>query len=1587
MNEQKSIDGNKSIKEKLLQKIDYWRKKLLDLTLRNRLISFKDTKTSTLLLQNKNTTKYLMELLQNNEINIYKFDNQGNGNGNGEESESIEEVSIKSEKELEEVANNLEPNVWIPNHADKETEKRLYNLYLRSLESLREQGINTLFFAFGFLNYTDTKHSDQEIKAPLLLISIEISKLNKLKKNRQSYSIHSLEDGYQINPALKQKLLSEYNLNLPELVISTDETIEKDISVWMNDLSKMLGQKNGWKISDEVCIGIFTFEKLQMYLDIEKNKEAVLNNALLQVLVGAPLDNVGSFEKIPTENMLDNTIAPSDIKQVLDADSSQQVAIEAAKQGISFVIQGPPGTGKSQTIVNIIAELLSQGKKVLFVSEKMAALEVVKERLDSVGLGEYCLELHSHKANKKHILKQIEMQLNTRRGVTTTNEPGSVYKELKSIKTRLNNYGEELLKPRGNMGYSLYSAIGKYTELEKIPYIKHSVGNISTITPEEFNNSINSLKKLEAYPYEIKHYYEHVWRGVKITDFSITNIRNLYEYVDKLNDSSNDLMALLEKLSSQFDILPNTLKELESVLDFFITLINKPNSFELNPAWFTTDIKEQTDVINNISKLIQDVENLSNTIRKDYKEDFLKIDYVKHLELIGEKFKSKFNLLKPSYWGERSYLLKFTNKKKKFSEIKEDLERLRSLNEKKVHLKERIEIASKYELFASNGEINNWHLLSDQLIWIDNLKVLPGLLTTKIVDFAVHSYNDLITFQRDGTALYSSFKEQLPIFIDEYFDLANSVLKAPFNENKIEDILNWLKNLSEDRQRIREWIEFSNSLNELDASLKGFVNKYIEKNNPSAQLAEAYIRVFLECFIEHFLSESKLTTYTGKNSLKDANDFKRLDKLISDISRSLIIKDLESKKPGLNSFSHTSSSELATLRREIQKERRHMPLRRLLANVSSLITTLKPCFMMSPLSVAYYIDMETMNSFDCVIFDEASQIMPEDAVCSLIRAKSAIIVGDTQQLPPTRFFDSLDMDFDIDEELEDLNSILSEASTVLGEKYLKWHYRSRDEDLIAFSNRNFYDSRLVTFPNNKYSNKDTGIEFIHSKDGVYDRGGSRQNVNEAKKVVSLIREHIDKTPSKSLGVVAFSMQQQRAIMEQVEVFIKQNPKYNSFFEQEDVLDEFFIKNLENVQGDERDVMIFSIGYGPDQGGKMSLNFGPINKTGGYKRLNVAITRAKEKVILVSSFLPEDIERGSITNTGVQYMLNYMRYAKNGYKELIQDMHIEDVVSLESAFEESVYEKLTSRGWDISTQVGVSGYRIDLAVKHPNEKGNFILGIECDGKAYHSSKTARDRDRLRQSVLENLGWHIHRIWSTDWLINTNKEIEKIEEILQILIKNNSEDAAVVKKGEKIDNFISINTNSNDVELVFPKYKRMKLSSISGGISRFNQSYYSYLDNQIQNVVNTESPVHTNLVLKRIAEAWGFAKVGANIRKKTLYVIRSLNNKSISSKNDILWKNDPKVLSEFRMSDEVTRPFEFIPMEELGYLVIELLRIGFSIEKDDLLLEVSKYLGYARRGTKIQKHLNSTLTYLLKNKLIVDDGSRIKISEQYATIIKG
>ena len=455
-------------------------------------------------------------------------------------------------------------------------------------------------------------------------------------------------------------------------------------------------------------------------------------------------------------------------------------------------------------------------------------------------------------------------------------------------------------------------------------------------------------------------------------------------------------------------------------------------------------------------------------------------------------------------------------------------------------------------------------------------------------------------------------------------------------------------------------------------------------------------------------------------------------------------------------------SETALLMKEAHKKTRHLALRQLLDAMPRLILQLKPCILMSPLSVSQFLPADVAKlQFDLVVFDEASQILPEDAVGAIYRGKQLVVTGDNQQLPPTIFFQQSSDDGAVEEETPLFESILDAClGAGMTQKMLRWHYRSQDERLIAFSNETYYDGRLVTFPSATFAHPAFGVHLHHVPDGVYDRGGRRDNPREAQIVAGLVLEHFRNSPDKTLGVIAFSYAQMDAIEDEIDARLREQPDLERFFKS-DRLEGFFVKNLETVQGDERDVILLSVGYGRDAQGKIELNFGPLNREGGERRLNVAVTRARQKLIVVSSIRARDLQLGDSQARGLAHLQRYLDFAEHG----IEALPTAEALRLPlSGLHEDVMRELKKLGFESEPMVGCGLCRIDIGVRDPRTAGRFLLGIELDGPMLAQAATARDRDRLRFEVLNRLGWKLHRIGSPDWVYRKEEEIARLRRAL-------------------------------------------------------------------------------------------------------------------------------------------------------------------------------------------------------------------------------
>jgi very-short-patch-repair endonuclease/ribosomal protein S7 len=790
------------------------------------------------------------------------------------------------------------------------------------------------------------------------------------------------------------------------------------------------------------------------------------------------------------------------------------------------------------------------------------------------------------------------------------------------------------------------------------------------------------------------------------------------------------------------------------------------------------------------------------------------------------------------------------------------------------------------------------------------------------------------------------------------------------------DALRILDNLTDTIGDIEEWSAYDTAKDRLEqAGLEPVVSFCIQHQVPADHVAMVVERALLEAWADDLLAREKSRIGWLRADDRDAlvERFHALDQEQVAAAAARVINASAARRPT------SIVGATAIIQRQAQLQRRHMPIRKLMEQTGMAVQQLKPCFMMNPLSVSQFLP-PTMR-FDVVIFDEASQVRPCDAVNCVYRGGQLIVAGDENQLPPTTFFaaiGSVDDDAYDEDQIDDFESVLKlcKAAGALRSLPLNWHYRSEHELLITFSNYRFYEGRLLTFPGATHEAPDVGIELF-KVDGMYRRGGARDNPIEASKVIDRVLYHRRHHPDRTLGVVAFSTAQEDAIERELERQAQQFPELAEL-QTDDRLHGFFIKNLENVQGDERDTILFSIGYGPDEHGKFTLNMGPLNKPSGWRRLNVAITRAKRRVEVVTSVLPDDFV-GDVTAGGVRHLRSYLDFARRGIAALALDP-IESHGGEESPFEEEVAKVIRAWGYEAVTQVGVAGYRIDIAVRDPLRPGSFILAVECDGAMYHSSKVARDRDRLRQQVLEGLGWRVHRIWGTAWYRDRQAQEGRLRAAIEAAGQQGSyrrRDTA--PPAVQPDVFLEEVDFDAAPSWTVP-YRTTPLGPARSPHEMHMPEARSDLRRLIETVVRFEGPVHEERVLQSVRRAWGNDRAGSRMREAFSRAVRDLTRSGIERDHAGFLKTKFSKADEVRVptdDPETRREVRHVPSEELGLAVVRFVAEAHAVSRDELSMRIARLFGWQRRGPDIQAALEDVVGALLAEGRLRATGELVEV----------
>lgn len=1145
-----------------------------------------------------------------------------------------------------------------------------------------------------------------------------------------------------------------------------------------------------------------------------------------------------------------------------------------------------------------------------------------------------------------------------------------------------------------------HSVVLKIAENNILDYVESIFGDEigKQLIPELLNKILYTSNTSIEIKNDFKNIVSYAINTDKTGKVTVNDIIDVLTSIKQINQKrkwfSDNNIKLSESFGENYkgeytdwDSVKNNIDIVEKIIDYFgkkqipNKLINYLISCEYSQDNLVT-FKGDIDDINN-KNIVMRLNNLLN-IKDNQDVDFNNIIYT--LEAIEKSVNISY-----SKYVDFSGCSKSTIQ---FETIMNDIILLNRIQEIEETVESySVELESKFD-FAFKGMDTNWDKVISSLEYANKFSGLCNdyLLSKEYIsdiccDKSISEWT--IKYSEKLKQQYKDIEIDFSWFAN-LFDNGEQLYYTSIYQilDRIEKSIN---NLS----LLEEWIDFRSIRQQCrDSGLSEFVETVEQMGMPPEIIVDTFLKRFYRLWLDVMIPKyPAVYEFRSRSHQSTINEFNNLDKAQFEIARLRILERLISRLPNTE-IATSAVDEVGILKREITKQRKIMPLRRLFKAIPNLLTALKPCLMMSPLSVSLFLQADGYN-FDTVIFDEASQVCTEDAIGAIMRGKQVIIAGDSKQLPPTSFFAATisDGDFDVDtddEEFDDTgayDSILEEAVNAIPERTLKWHYRSRHEHLIAFSNAKIYNNELITFPSNMDKVPDNGVEYIYVENGVYDRGGKKHNLNEAKRVANLVFEHIRKYPKRSLGVVTFSEAQQHAVDSAIRQSRLENSQYENFF-LEDSEHAFFIKNLENVQGDERDTIIFSIGYAKDQNGVMYMNFGPLSRNGGQRRLNVAITRAKYNVKLVGSIHPTDIKIENTNSEGVKMLRQYIEFAINGALVLQNELQFTNTVEVESPFEEAVYDFLIKHGYNVITQVGCSGYRIDMAIKHPTLSGIFVLGIECDGATYHSARTARERDRIRQTVLEDIGWTIYRIWSTDWIKDAKTEGSKLLEAVKEAISNYK--VGILDTGSISHEEIAekdIYSAKEDYVIV----ENIKADSEVENNNPYDFTYYNetdvykitrisddtqYLANVINNVVEKESPIHYELLCKRVATLFGNQKVTVKVRNSVDYVLNKNLNDMVIKKGDFCWhKNVKEIKVKIPPMYGDGRAINYISMEELAEAMFVITGKSFGITKSDLYVVTARVFGFNRKGGNITKSMEKACLYLIESDKVKEVDGKI------------
>ena len=1475
--------------ESRVPKMQLWERKLLDFSLRNNLLNLR---VRSKVVQVAATDIGLLEdALQDGATMTPVLWNEEKAEGEKTQKLKIQPMDeagvidshVLDEAQQKAVAEGLKKKHIMTYLDDDDLQNALKALHRAARTALEENGANSLYMVLGMLRWKELGNKYKWRYAPILLLPMEI-----VRHSGGRFVLRMRDEDVILNTTLVELMRQQYQMDFSALSPLPMDEHGVDVNKVLQTVRDIISSHQDWSVVEEAVLGLFSFSKFVMWNDIHTSAEKMLTSTIIQSLVTGTL-KVDVSQEGADARRIDKQQQPSAFAVPLDVDSSQLEAVVESGEGKSFILHGPPGTGKSQTITNMIANALYNGRRVLFVAEKMAALSVVQKRLEKIGLGPFCLEMHSNKATKTHLLAQLDRALEvSHRADSKTYAERS--QQLFQQRQQLIAY-MEALHTKSQRGLSVYDCISQWLALkgEEMPV---SETLLTTLTAERLNQIDQWMEEADQVLISTGHPADHPLRPFFITDTSLTA-------GDRLTGICQDLTNCIQ--SAVTAGIPDTL--------------------------CLRDIIQLQALQNDAVKKQQAAQNgcQASILQQD-----------------GKQLSALFTQA-----NDKWFLPKFFAKKKLRKQL-----RAHGFNGEWEEIGPLAQRLTAYQTAyaAWQQQMTVSHLNESLLPTI--YKILADSQQIGVAGQQSHTLSQLTQLAQTLTA-YSSKVHTWSLWCMKHKELM---------EQGLTEVANYL------------------------------INQHVSGQETARALRKNAMR---RLALQGIDANPQLQTFNGLIFEQLIEKYRALAKEFQNLTKEELYFKLAARIPSVT-MEAASSSEMGILKRCIKSKARGMTIRQLIDHIPTLLPRLCPCMLMSPLSVAQYLDLER-EKFDIVVFDEASQMPTSEAVGAIARGKALVVVGDPMQMPPTSFFSTTNVGED-EADIDDMESILDDCITLsMPSRYLTWHYRSKHESLIAFSNSQYYGSRLFTFPS--VDDRVSKVQFVPVQ-GVYDMGKTRCNRDEANAIVTeVIRRLSDpELRKRSLGIVSFSKVQQSLIEDVLVSRLAEHPELEALaYDGEEPI---FIKNLENVQGDERDVILFSVGYGPDKDGKVSMNFGPLNNTGGERRLNVAVSRARYEMMIFSSMRPDQIDLNRTQAEGVKGLKKFLEFAMSGRN--VEPANTAGTTSQapagqasglaaasEQALVNAIAAELEARGYTVDRAVGRSNFKIDIAVLDPEQPDTYILGILCDGKNYFETKTERDREICQPSVLKMLGWNIMRVWSVDWFLNREEVMQRIinalthqEEPKPATEENASQPAANTPETPTKVPAEEPKTQEPAVspEISHPYYPANILPPTGQTGVAGMQRYTAKLKQHIQRIIKAEQPITFSLLCKRIAALWG----ATNTQKLQDIVQQNLGTAYL---DPLMFNDFPFYWAEFEPQRDYRifrtgsdRDITDIPMIEIMNAIRYAVEQQIAIPLDDLRRQTAKLLGYSRATERVLAHIDHAVATLLEDLTLRIDNGFVKMSEE-------